>query len=239
MIKIEIPADNKELAAAIGDALTAYGRGVNALASGIAAAEQATAQGITAAGALTADESKAINELVFDDPEDDTNHGAGDAAIKQIHKISSEINEREDTQGVQFNAEFCGNAADPYYAGGKRKGQWKKRKGVTDAAYDTWYAVEVGQLTRPAPTEPDTAVDTSKAFSNGEQSATTTDVPANAGEFMQWVAEKQAAELLTADNITQAYGQAGVAIPDLFNPATANLAIAAVFAILSDLAGPA
>ena len=47
-----------------------------------------------------------------------------------------------DHNGVEKNAEFCGNAASPFYGSGKRKGQWKKRQGVADEAYDEWYAEE-------------------------------------------------------------------------------------------------
>lgn len=154
---------------------------------------------------------------------------------------------RVDTKGVAFNADFCGNAAEPFYGTGPRAGQWKKRKGVDDAAYDKWYEdalAPAGTLTETSEDD-DTPppVNTGAAF--GSPAPATGGAPAGkpapqtAGEFMAWVSEKQAGGSLSQAQIQAAYGMAGVQVADLFTPDAAAVAthVGNLYAILSSQVG--
>lgn len=146
-----------------------------------------------------------------------------------------------DTKGVVFNAQFCANAKDPYYGTGKRMGQWKKGKGVDEAAYDAWYNGELAKLTA-VPTE-QTVINTASAF--GAATRTPAGVPASSaapvdvGSFMAWVSEKQAAGLLTQEQVNQGWTTAGVDFAGLFNspPDAMKAGIAKIYGILSQIAG--
>jgi len=152
-----------------------------------------------------------------------------------------------DTKGVPFHSDFCGVAADPFYSTGKRAGQWKKRKGVTDGDYDFWYTGKLSELDeereeRGEDESDNAAVITAAAFAGGgkqkEQAAIT--APKDTGSLMAWVSEKQAAGLLTQDDIAGAYSAAGVQITDLFPPndaATIQGRIAQVYYPLANKAG--
>lgn len=157
---------------------------------------------------------------------------------------------RVDTKGVAFNADFCGNAAEPFYGTGPRAGQWKKRKGVDDAAYDKWYEDALLALA-PAGTLTETSedddtpppVNTGAAF--GSPAPATGGAPAGkpapqtAGEFMAWVSEKQAGGSLSQAQIQAAYGMAGVQVADLFTPDASAVAthVGNLYAILSSQVG--
>lgn len=120
-----------------------------------------------------------------------------------------------DLNGVEFDVAFCGNAAEPFYATGKRKGQWKKRKGVDDAAYDAWYIEQLGG-TAPAVTEAAEA-DVAQAFSTSA-APSEEPAPADVGALMGWVAEHQAAQRLAQADIDSVYQQLGLVVTDLFPP---------------------
>ena len=139
-----------------------------------------------------------------------------------------------DEKGVGFDAKFCSKAKIPFYASGKTQGQWKKRQGVDPTAYDAWYAEQLAKLPPPS-SGADDDVDTAAAFGANGQAAGAEVVPKDAGEFMGWVAEKQAASLITQDQIGQAYLDAGITVPDLFPPNEKDAieaAVSAVYAIL-------
>lgn len=141
-----------------------------------------------------------------------------------------------DALGVAFNTEFCGKAKDPFYGSGKRKGQWKKLRGVTDEQYDAWYIV---QLEPGAAQETADQVDTSTAF-GAAPAAEVTPAPTDCGSFMGWVSAKQAAGLLTQDDIGNAYTLAGVQVTDLFppnDPATVEKHVTALYMALVAKAG--
>jgi hypothetical protein len=155
-----------------------------------------------------------------------------------------------DTKGVPFHSDFCGNAADPYYSTGKRAGQWKKRKGVTDSAYDFWYAGKLSELDeareeleeRGEDDHANEQVNTAGAFGGGQrqEQPPAASAPKDAGSFMAWVSEKQAAGLLTQEDIAGAYAAAGVQVTDLFPPndaATVEARIFQVYSPLSEKAG--
>lgn len=127
-----------------------------------------------------------------------------------------------DQHGVAFNVHYCGEAQDPFYSSGKRSGQWKKKRGVSDKDYDDWYAEELAELRGGATDEEShqpAAVNTAGAFGNGQaQQQSAPAAPQDTGEFMGWVSEKQAGGHITQDDIQQAYNQAGVQVTDLFPP---------------------
>lgn len=148
-----------------------------------------------------------------------------------------------DTNGVPKDDEFCGNAAIPFYSSGKRPGQWKKRQGVADAAYDAWYVEALAALPEADAFRgalADAAGDdiSDAAFGNTEAAGADTApaAPTTAGEFMTWVAEQQTAGHFTAEEVLGAYATAGVAVVDLFPPNTVSdvaKRVAAVYAVLA------
>ena len=154
-----------------------------------------------------------------------------------------------DTKGVPFDANFCANAADPFYGSGQRAGQWKKRKGVADEAYDAWYDERLQDLAPAGTVTVNTGdeggrplADTAGAFGAAGSTAAVaagSKAPTTAGEFMAWVSEKQAANLLTQPNIAAAYGFAGLQISDLFGADAAVVAknVGSLYSILSQTAG--
>jgi hypothetical protein len=157
---------------------------------------------------------------------------------------SETVDKRVDTNNVPFNPEFCGNAAKPFYGSGKRSGQWKKRQGVDEAAYDAWYAAELARATT-SPGDDDPAlnnINTAGAFNNdaGNGQPASDPVPEDCGAFMGWVSAKQAAGLLTQNDIGDAYSQAGVQVTDLFPPndeTTVKNNVAALYQLLVVKAG--
>jgi hypothetical protein len=145
-----------------------------------------------------------------------------------------------DGKGVAFHAAFCGIAAKPFYESGKQSGQWKKRKGVDQAAYDAWYAEQLEQ--GAAQTTVDTApVDTAGAFNGDGAEPTHTHAPTTFGGYMVWASAKQNAGLLTQDDIGSAYTAAGlIGIADLLPPnddAVIAERVAVLYGALSAKAG--
>lgn len=156
---------------------------------------------------------------------------------------------RRDQHGVAFNEHYCGEAQDPFYSSGKRSGQWKKKRGVSDADYDDWYAEELAELQggqADAPRGEDdhqpSQVNSAAAFGRGgqEQQPQGGSAPQDTGSFMGWVSEKQAAELLTQADIQEAYTQTGLQVPDLFppnDPQTVANNISKLYGLLAPKAG--
>lgn len=137
-----------------------------------------------------------------------------------------------DERGVAFNEEYCGRAAEPFYTSGTRQGQWKKRRGLDQKAYDAWYTGELLKLKPTAAEQPaakpeaQATPETTKAAFSGTDSTPPTppagddtdhDEPTSAGELMGWVAEMQAAERLDQDGIDRAYNDSGFTPGDLFS----------------------
>lgn len=133
--------------------------------------------------------------------------------------------QRVDHNGVPFDGMLCANAADPFYGSGAKQGQWKKKRGVSDTDYDAWYAE---QLTLAAPAgdtaaDTETAVDPAAAFgapntAPAEQAAPETAAPTDAGGLMGWISDKQAAGLLTQDDVGAAYVATGLELMSVFPP---------------------
>ena len=145
--------------------------------------------------------------------------------------------DKVDHNGVAFDAKMCAVAAKPFYASGKRSGQWKKKHGVDDATYDAWYAGEL-LVSEPAPAAAaDTSVDTAGAFSATDTPAgpATDPVPTDLGTFMKWFAEMQAGGRLTQDQLTNAYAVCGLSMADILPPNTPDVIAANILAVHTNL----
>jgi hypothetical protein len=219
MIKIEFPADRTDIALAIGQALTAIGKGRALVISPAPTTATecpgdcgANSKQIADLGAAAAAPEPNAPSL---DGSGDSYDPPGDVAIGTRPGSVFEATDngalpQVDPKGVAFNAAMCGIAAKPFYESGKQPGQWKKRKGVDQAAYDAWYAEQLEQGAAQ------TTVDTAGAFPTTEP--VHTHAPTTCGDFMGWASKKQAAGLLTQADITEAYATASLVITDLFPP---------------------
>lgn len=192
-IKIEFPAEDKVAAAAFSTALA------------------------TIAG----DQIVAVPTVQEHEEEPGKSAGPADAETAQTTGTAGNDAPR-DIKGVPFDSNFCGQAKEPYYGSGTRVGQWKKRKGVSDADYDAWYAEELAKLAPPAGQQEEAPVNTAGAFAPAPPAAS--NVPQDTGSFMGWVSEKQAAGALTQDQVNSAWAEAGVEMGDLFNKAPEEVA---------------
>lgn len=174
-------------------------------------------------------------------------------------------NAKLDDKGVGFNEKLCGNAAKPFYGSGKTKGQWKRKQGVEQADYDLWYDASLALASQDSQEQQvDTAaafagqdqgqgdnvsqINTAAAFAGRQNGEVLNDGQnhqpegagkltfKDAGEFMQWLSEQQAAENITAGDIDSAYASTQCTMGDLFDPAKAANAIALVYNFLSNIA---
>jgi hypothetical protein len=254
MIRIEFPADRKDIAAAIGRALLSLNgpdlRTSEDLCPGDCGANSAQIAGLDAAGSIDAGTGggEAFLQAVVDGAADTATPdlaaslGVDDVAIgTRPGSVFEEPGNlpQIDPKGVAFHAAFCGIAAKPFYESGKQSGQWKKRKGVDQAAYDAWYAEQLAALGAAASAET-APVDTAGAFNGDGAEPVHTHAPTTCGDFMGWASKKQAAELLTQADITEAYATAGLVITDLFPPnddAVIAERVAVLYAALSAKAG--
>lgn len=242
MIKIEFPADRTDIALAIGQALVAIGQG-KALVNSPAPTTAAETRTDSPAASSTAcdDQHKTLDEEAVADleAEDDPNEhpaaqsatvttGSGEVAANaggaSQTAPSGGSNENVDEKGVPFNPELCSKAAIPFYGSGKKKGQWKKRQGVDEDAYDEWYAEAL--LGAKVETVEDTAATETTSDSNvaanafGNQPVTTNEnVPQDAGQLMKWVSEQQAAGNINQQQVTDAYTALQLPFDAVMNPA--------------------
>lgn len=121
-------------------------------------------------------------------------------------------------KGVSHNPEFCGNAARPFYTSGKRQGQWKKRQGADEAAYDAWYAEQLAAIEGNDEEEDDLPpISTAGAF-GAKPAPAAEPCPDNTGAYMGWVSEKMAAGLLTQADTDEAHRRFGITLGHLFPP---------------------
>lgn len=144
-----------------------------------------------------------------------------------------------DCNGVPFDPAWCANAAEKFYTSGPRIGQWKKRRGVDEAAFNAWYDGARGPQAEPESAPPPAPVPTASAFAATPPAAPAA-TPKHVGEFMAWCAEKQAAQRLDQADIQAAYLQTGITVTDLFPPQdlpTVADRIAKLYAILVVKAG--
>ncbi len=215
MLELKFDPANKSLAAAIGRALTEYGTDV------LKYSDPSPAP----AGKL--------DVLEYSDPSPVTT-GELDVTTGELDVIEdAACPAATDDKGVGRNPDFCSNAKIPFNQTGKKKGQWKKKQGVDETAYDEWYAGELANVS----TTNDAPVDTGVAFGNTDQAANAEDVTfANAGEFMAWVSEQQTADRLTQADIDSAYQVTSTKVHDLFNPELFNTAVGALYQFLKPIA---
>lgn len=226
MLKIEFPAENKALAAAIGKALTQYAGGAAEVVMRIDASDVvaqldrvASDSGVVPAGsdALTGAEDEPTNDAPADG--------------------------RKDQKGVMFNPTFCANAKEPFYSSGAMLGQWKKARGCDQGAYDSWYANEHAKAQAAWHEKADslgiqTGASAAAAFAQATEpaAAVAPKAPATGGELMTWVSERQVAQKLTQADIDAAWKATGFGVADIFGPNAAAV-IASVYGILSAKAG--
>lgn len=271
MFKLEFDATNLPLAAAIGGALLAYANGEtlgqlsvtsNAVELPAAKVETVVTNNIEVVGQLsdtvvTATEKVALVEEVVKTSAETATEQVGSTATNNSATVGASTSPSEgndpnklDEKGVGFNKTYCGNAAIPFNQSGKKKGQWKKRQGVTPEAYDAWYAASLAAVV-PANTNSTVVasaeINTDAAFTpqNGLQTNANTTVNnapqgltfADAGEFLKWLSENQAADRITTADIDAAYAQTQTGQADLFNPAASVNAIANLYNFLGPIAG--
>ena len=237
MIKFEFPADRKDIALAIGQALTQIGQGAVTAAAAVdsfskvaedvdaGAVEQHVADPAPediAAATFASEENMAAdlgNDSTADQCATQKQKAAGAHAASDGGKV--------DEKGVAFNAEFCSKAAIPFYGSGKKKGQWKKRQGVDEGVYDDWYAdglfsgkIEDSGQEQANETTSDSNV-AANAFGNNTAANTQTDeaTPQDAGQLMKWVSEQQAAGNITQQQVTDAYTALQLPFDAVMNPA--------------------
>lgn len=218
MIRIEFDDTNKELAECIGEALTRYGSGVREESDKPAAtlgAIEDWGDGTSAKPPTAAElEEKAGATLDTTDAGSDEN-----GLFTEDEEDSDPAN--VDENRVPFHADYCAKAVEPFYKSGPHAGQWKRKKGVEQSAYDSWYADALA-VVKPSSGEQaaEEPVDTSAAFQSGDggQAAEelTTKAPHDAGTLMAWVAEMQGADRLNQEQVNAAYTQANLSMPDIF-----------------------
>lgn len=226
MIKIEFPSDNKPLAGAIGRALCEYS-GVKDLPS-VESEEKPAIRRIDDGKAGSQNEG----EEAGNEPAKDATATAGSTQEKSKNSATAAV----DTKGVEFDATYCGKAKEPFYASGTNKGQWKKRKGVTDEEYSAWYAEQLANVAPTGETKEDAPLDTSAAFGSQEKTAEV-EVPKDCGAFMGWISGQQAANHLNQHDITDAYAKLGLQVTDLFPPNNPNQISARIYDLFKELGG--
>lgn len=271
MIKIEFPADRKDIALAIGKALTEIGQGAVTAAAAVdsfskvaepegpfywlhhesesygIAATWDELEGLQQSDPLVGAVSKdAYDKWVAEwSKQEDAGKQAAQEAPNADSTSQAATQEQKaagasqtapaggadvqvDEKGVPFNAELCGKAAIPFYGSGKKKGQWKKRQGVDEDAYDEWYAEAL--LGAKVEEEPEDTAQTETtsdgniaasmfAASDAQNAAAGEDVPQDAGQLMKWVSEQQAAGNITQQQVTDAYTALQLPFDAVMNPA--------------------
>jgi len=231
-LKIEFPAENKELAAAIGHALLDYAGAERT--TGLSPLHAAPYVGaVVDATDPREPDAPTFEELQVASTDDEpTNEPTDDAPADG----------RKDQKGVVFNPTFCADAKEPFYSSGATLGQWKKARGCDQGAYDAWYASELSKVQANwQEKSADLGVDanTAAAAFSGQAAATTSAPPAaptTGGELMKWVSERRVANVLNQADIDSAWAATGFGVADLFGPNAAAV-LASVYGILSAKAG--
>ena len=192
MVKIEFPADRADIALAVGKALLS----------------------IAGAGNAQVDTPVETDAKPEHNGETDEDTEAACAAPREATAVSEAADERTDHKGAPFFAPMCAAAKEPFYSSGLRAGQWKKRKGVDETAYDQWHASAA--TAEPAPSS---EVLTAAAFGPTAEVPTASHVtPVDLGTLMTWISGKQVAGVLTQQDIDGAYTQLQLTITDLLPP---------------------
>lgn len=223
MLKIEFPAENKKLAAAIGKALTQYAGSEAELVLRVDASD------VTAPSAANVATHSSEPDTTASTDDEPTNDAPADG--------------RKDQKGVVFNPTFCANAKEPFYSSGSMLGQWKKARGCDQGAYDAWYANEHAKAQAAWHEKADSLGTQTGSGAAAAAFSTQTPppeakpaAPTTGGELMKWVSERQAANVLTQADIDAAWAATGFGVADLFG-ANAAAVIGSVYGILSTKAG--
>lgn len=239
MLKIEFDPTNTALAAAIGRALTEYAGGAvpsvdhvpyyarDPEALHVNAPKPASTVTVSAGETVRTDAASTVTEQ--DSP---TDHAAEETVAGAAGQAGSAATNAPadagsvDEKGVPFDGDYCAKAAKPFYATGKKSGQWKKKTGVEEDEYDEWYGSQLSKVVK-APAN-DQEFDTSAAF-GGQASAN--DGPKDGGSFMKWVSEQQAAGNLTQEQLDAAYEFTGVGVADMWGK-TGALVVAVIYTFI-------
>lgn len=131
-------------------------------------------------------------------------HAGDDAQDDADMTTAAEPDGPVDENGVVKDEKFVGDAKDPFYGTGKRKGQWKKRKGVSEEDYDAWYA-SAPRFTADAGGEGE-QVNTAAAFGGAQQQNAEKTVT-DAGGLMLWFSEQTTAGKLEQADLMNAYSE--------------------------------
>lgn len=239
MLKIEFDASNLSLAAAIGAALTQYGAGES---------QQIPAKIKTETTPGSNPPEKSLIEKVHDVVEKTgeskitvSDADTGETLAEETVNTAAAFEETApandgpvDEHGTPHNEKYCVSTKSqkPFYASGANKGQWKKKPGVDENAYNEWYAATM-PLDGDEPKE-SAPVNTAQAFGGKTEQtapAASGDAPKDAGELMEYISERQAAGTLDQKLVTAAYGEVGVQVNDLFGAGEAE-AVAKLYAHL-------
>lgn len=207
MLKIEFDPDNYALAAALGAALTQY-------AGGTPAAAPPTVDEAAAAETQAAETQAAETEDEDNAPITDT---------------------RVDEHGVPFHKDYCSTAAEPFYKSGPNKGQWKKKKGVDESAYNEWHAANMPDPA-PEPQPEPTGETAAAAFGQQQpQHAPAGNAPADVPQLMKWIAEQKQAGNLEDARVQAAWGEAGTNIGAVFqmSPDDQAAVVQTVYSVLT------
>lgn len=233
-IKIEFPAGDMAAARVFGEALTRLANGApHTTAEEAPKPAPVDSVGEQATQTQTTSDQSAptvTEEASHTDPNEHpaaqsatvtTGSGEGAANAGGASQTAPSGGGKVDEKGVPFNPELCSKAAIPFYGSGKKKGQWKKRQGVDEDAYDEWYAEA---LLGAGTVEEDTAAPSSDsnvaANAFGNQPVTTNEnVPQDAGQLMKWVSEQQAAGNINQQQVTDAYTALQLPFDAVMNPA--------------------
>jgi hypothetical protein len=233
MIKIEFPADRTDIALAIGQALITIGQGDGqdggAVPVNLAGTERKIGKspelGASFAPADTRTEEAKTEERDnlyqhTPDPKPGETQTRGDSHGTYEHV--GQIESRVDDNRVVFDAKYCGEAAVPFYASGKRKGQWKKRKSVDEANYDEWYAGELMDSICDASQERDEPEPNLEKTTNAFKKEPVVEavIPENFGELMAWFSNQQTAGNYEAQHLEQAFKALNLSTLDLVQDAT-------------------
>lgn len=224
MIKLEFDGTDRTVAAALGRALL-----------------EIAGEAVAPAGSSLKDvhvhytaETPDGGEVSTDTPTPDEPPAA---EVEERDDAAPESNGQVDCNRVPHNADMCSSGKNPFYTSGANEGQWKKRRGIAEAVFNKWYTDQLVEVDVPEQTDtsPDTAgafqqptmhdqyPNAASAFSGGQQqTAPEEPVPSDCGEFMGWVSERQAAGVLTAEQIGAAYAHFGIQVVDLFPPTPAE-----------------
>lgn len=216
MIELKVPRDNRELLNAASKFFAAAASCAIAAGTKPLASQEGTE--VPEKGACTddaiADAISAANKVIpgashaADNPSKEPTGGAFENASKP------------DEKGVMFDGAFCGVAKKPFYASGPTKGQWKRKGGVEEEAYNAWYAGALASAPAPAATTTEPAATNEAANAFGTTAAAAEGAPArptNAGELIKWTSERTAAQHMTGDMLTQAYAQCNIMGTELFS----------------------